>query len=94
MRFRTGALAVGVLRYNHHTTSYNQVSNLTVDLLPLPRTSPGLQPHLSTKWTGQTRLTNSQGTNHKSWMVRCSLALQDLAVNNLLKNFKVEINFE
>ena len=26
-----------VLRYNHHTTNYNQVSNLTVDLLPLPQ---------------------------------------------------------
>ena len=31
-----------------------------------------LQPHLSTKWTGQTRLTNSQGAIHESWMARCS----------------------
>ena len=35
--------------------------------------SPGLQPHLSTRQTGQTRLTNSQGTIHESWMARCSL---------------------
>ena len=34
--------------------------------------SPGLQPHLSTRWTGQTRLTNSQGAIHESWMARCS----------------------
>ena len=34
--------------------------------------SPGLQPHLSTRWTGQTRLTNSQGAIHESWMTRCS----------------------
>ena len=34
--------------------------------------SPGLQPHLSTRWTGQTRLTNSQGAIHESWMGRCS----------------------
>ena len=33
---------------------------------------PGLQPHLSTRWTGQTRLTNSQGAIHESWMARCS----------------------
>ena len=31
-----------------------------------------LQPHLSTRWTGQTRLTNSQGAIHESWMARCS----------------------
>ena len=34
--------------------------------------SPGLQPHLSTRWTRQTRLTNSQGAIHESWMARCS----------------------
>ena len=34
--------------------------------------SPGLQPHHSTRWTGQTRVTNSQGSIHKSWMARCS----------------------
>ena len=35
--------------------------------------SPGLRPHLSTKWTGQKHFTNSQGTNHEIWMMRCSL---------------------
>ena len=34
--------------------------------------SPGLQTHLSTRWTGQTHLTNSQGAIHESWMARCS----------------------
>ena len=34
--------------------------------------SPGLQPHLSTSWTGQRCLTNSQGPIHESWMARCS----------------------
>ena len=34
--------------------------------------SPGLLPHLSSRWAEQTRLINSQGTNHESWMVRCS----------------------
>ena len=35
--------------------------------------NPGLRPHLSTKWTGQKHFTNSQGTNHEIWMMRCSL---------------------
>ena len=34
--------------------------------------SPGLQPHLSTRWTGQTRLTNSQGAIREGWIARCS----------------------
>ena len=34
--------------------------------------SPGLQPHLSTRWTGQMPLTDSQGVIHESWMARCS----------------------
>ena len=34
--------------------------------------SLGLKPHLSTRWTGQTRLTNSQGGIHESWMGRWS----------------------
>ena len=32
----------------------------------------GLYQHLSTRWTEQTRLTNSQATTHESWLVRCS----------------------
>ena len=30
------------------------------------------KPHRSTRWTGQTCLTNSQVANHERWMVRCS----------------------
>ena len=43
------------------------------------------KPHRSTRWTGQTCLTNSQVANHECWMVRCSprAPLRDLAVSNL-----------
>ena len=67
---RTRASAVGVRRHNHHATNYSLVPNFTVHLSPLP--SPGLQPYLPTKWTGQTRLTNSQAATHENWLARCS----------------------
>ena len=35
-------------------------------------TVQNLQPHLSTRWTRQTRLTNSQGAIQESWIARCS----------------------
>ena len=34
--------------------------------------SPGLQLYVSTRWTGQMRLTDSQGAIHESWMARWS----------------------
>ena len=66
------------------TASYDQVSNFRVNQLPATIKvqiseliychyhSPGVRSHLSIRWIGQKRLTNSQGTNHESWMVRCS----------------------
>ena len=33
---------------------------------------PDVQPNLSTRWTGQTRLTNNQAATHQSWPVWCS----------------------
>ena len=34
------------------------------------RPRPEIWSHLSTRWTGQTRLANSQAANHASWLVR------------------------
>ena len=39
----------------------------------LPQHAPDFQPYLYTRWTGQTRLTNSQAAVHESWLLRYSL---------------------
>ena len=70
LRYRTGASVVRAQRHNHHSASYDQEQNWTVDLLPLPQSRTAA--HLSTRWTGQTRLANNQGAIHESWMVRRS----------------------
>ena len=67
---RTGVSAVGAGRNIHYATSSDKKK---LDSLFIAITTvQDLQPHLSTRWTGQTRLTNSQGAIHESWMARCS----------------------
>ena len=61
--------------------------------------SPGLHPYLSTRWTGQTRLTNSHGASfHKAGWRDAPLALRDLAswaictLSSWERLFKIRLN--
>ena len=61
--------------------------------------SPELQPYLSTRWTGQTRLTNSHGASfHKAGWRDAPLALRDLAawaictLSSWERLFKIRLN--
>ena len=67
---RTGVSAVGAGRNIHYATSSDKKK---LDSLFIAITTvQDLQPHLSTRWTGQTHLTISQGAIYESWMARCS----------------------
>ena len=61
----------------HFHRGFPHVQQIHTQTLAKNRTHPQqsahiLQPHLSTRWSGQTHLTNSHGAIHESWMVRCS----------------------
>ena len=46
---------------------------------PLAQTGHRMQGVTHTSWSEQTRVTNSQAATNESWLVRCSVALWDLA---------------
>ena len=56
------------------------VQDTTVQIFSIPvptqdiflcSTTPHIYPNLSTRWTGQKRLTNSQAATHENWLMRC-----------------------
>ena len=65
--------------------------------------APDFQPYLSTRWTGQTRLTNSQAAIHESWLVRyspCASGLSreksariDLYICQVMSNSDIRVIF-